>query len=355
MAPRRQKPDTPAPRSVPRLSDVARQVGVSPGLVSRILNEDPRLYVRESTRRRVLDAVQELGYTPNSAARALRQARAGALGLVVYRISNPIYAKVIDGAQAAAAELGYTVLLGNAAGHEQDAGYLSSILRSGRIDGLMLQHGYGGLDVPLDVLLPSVPTVLFNSEGIGDRVGVRLQEEPAIDLLVEHLVGLGHRRIGFIAGDRAGALSRRRENGIRASLVKAGLGLDPACVAGHGWEAEHGLSAMVEMARVQPRPTAIVVANANIALGVLTATRQLGIAVPAELSVCAIHDAWFTEHAFPALTCVELPMRELGREATRALIATLAAGAAETTGADIVVTDPPPRLNLRASTARAWR
>jgi LacI family transcriptional regulator len=345
------KGKTPPPPVVgtPRLSDVAKRVGVSPGLVSRLLNGDPQLTVREETRRRVLEAVEELGYVPNSAARALRQARVGALGLVVYRISNPIYSELIEGAQSAAGDHGYAILLGNSAGAE-DSAYLSTILNSGRIDGLLLQHGYGELDVDLSALPSEVPIVLLNSEGHGRFTGVRLDESRAVDLLVEHLAGLGHRRVAYIAGDRSGALSRRREQAVRERLGAAGVQLPEDYVVGSGWEAEDGIRALGSLAQLSPRPTAVIVANSNVALGVLTAARQLGIAVPSELSVCALHDSWITEHVFPALTCATLPMRDLGVQAVLSLIDALDRKAP---AQSVMVDAGAPRLVVRSSTSRA--
>lgn len=342
------KDKTAAPGAVPRLADVAQKVGVSPGLVSRILNNDPRLYIRDETRERVLAAVHELGYTPNSAARALRQARAGALGLVVHRISNPIYGEIIAGAQRAAAENGFVIMLGNAIGPSGDTRELTSILGSGRIDGFILQHGYGALDVALDQLPSSVPTVLFNSAGQAGFTGVRLQDEAATSMLVAHLAEQGHQRIGFIGGERSGLLSLRREEGFRAGMAEAGLMVREDWVVGNGWEAENGQAAFTSLlSATTDRPTAVVVINANVALGVLTSARKAGIAVPEQMSVCAVHDAWFTEHSVPPLTCVQLPLGELGRRATLKLIDILKNG----TDGDVLVADPAPQLVVRESTA----
>jgi DNA-binding LacI/PurR family transcriptional regulator len=175
---------------------------------------------------------------------------------------------------------------------------------------------------------------------------VRLEDERAAEMLVEHLVSLGHRAIGFIGGDVRSALSQRREAGFSRALKRARLAPCPPQAVALGWEAEHGYRAVRVAAEQGALPSGLVVVNTNVAVGALTALRELGVAVPGSVSVAAVLDTWFARHTSPALTCAELPMRQLGRCAVQTLIDVLDGKNPN----EVVVTEPAPRLIVRGST-----
>ncbi|MFV9426565.1 LacI family DNA-binding transcriptional regulator [Microbacterium sp. S1037] len=351
-----------------RLSDVAARAGVSVSAVSRVLSDAPNTRVSESTRRRIQEAAAELGYRPNFAARALKSARTHVVGLVVPDVTNAVFTELLHGVEDEAYRLGYVVLLARADGLPEGVDIIGRLIGEGRVDGLIVQTGDAMPDSDINRLIAGrMPVVFVNSihpEGAGSVV---LDDERGAAVAVDHLVGLGHRRIALISGLASSDTARRREGGFRAAMERAGLEVGERDVTRLGYEPARGAEALTllwageerageerageerageERAR-EERPTAVVVANVNAAYGALAAARRLGLSVPEDLSVVAIHDAWTAEHTWPPLTTVRMPLREVGATALRAVVENLASGAR----ADVVVTDPAPNLVERASTA----
>jgi LacI family transcriptional regulator len=333
-----------------RIRDVAALANVSQGLVSRLLNNDTTLTVRPETRQAVMDAVRELGYVPNSAAAALRRSRANAIGLVLDRVTNPVFTDIVHGARQAAAEFGCGLLIVDAGEVELDEAFLTEVIKSHRVDGLLLQGGYGPQAKILRRYSAEIPSVIVNSPGNELASGVSLEDERATRLATEHLIGLGHRDIAFITGT-PGAASDTRQHGYEAALRAAGLDVRPELVLPGGWQADAGFRAVGEFFSSPLEVTGFVVASSVAALGALGALNAAGVRVPDDVSVVGIHDPWFAPYLTPALTTVALPLFELGRQSVLQLMAHLEKGKPEET----VISDPPPRLVVRNSTCRTAR
>lgn len=340
-------PTARSPRRPARIRDVAARANVSQGLVSRLLNNDATLTVRPETREAVLEAVRELGYVPNSAAAALRRSRANAIGLALDRVTNPVFTDMVHGAHVAAAEFGCALLLVDAGELETDDAFLTEVINSHRVDGLLYQGGYGKAATALGRYSAEIPSVVVNSPGNDLASGVSLEDAKATRIATEHLIELGHRRIAFIGGS-PGVASDTRQRGFEEALRAAGRESIPDLVMPSGWQAEDGSRAVGEILRRSPNVTAFVVASSAIALGVLGALHAEGKRVPEDVSVVGIHDPWFAPHLTPALTTVALPLFELGRQSVIQLMAHLKSGKP----AETVITDPAPQLVVRRSTAR---
>lgn len=338
-----------APRRAARLSDVAARVGVSPGLVSRLLNGDATLTVRPETREAVLAAVAELDYVPNSSAASLRRSRTDALALVLDRVTNPVFADVVHGAEEAAAEFGYGLLMADAEQVEKDETFLANIIKSRRVDGLLLQGGYGPRAAMLERYSQTIPSVIVNSAGNAAASGVRLEDDAAARVATSHLIELGHRDIVFVAGT-PGPASEARRQGYLEALTAGGVPVRPELQLAAGWQAEDGRRAVAEFLASADAPpaTAFVVATSVAALGALSALAAAGVRVPDDVSVVGIHDPWFAPYLTPALTTVSLPLLELGRRSVQQLVAHLASCKPE----ELVIRDPPPQLVVRGSTRR---
>lgn len=329
------------------LREVAQQAGVSVPIASRVLNEDPEVRVRDETRRRVQRTAKSLGYIPNHLARSLRGSRAGAVGLIMHSLDSPINVSVLEGARTSCAEQGYVTLLADAEELAADHSRLRTFLARGRLDGAILHAGYGEGDQLLEQISDAMPAVLVNSDGGGSVPSVRLDDEAAGALATDHLLDMGHRRIAFVGGTKGSQSSRRRETGYRAAL--AGRRPRPrADVVDAGWSADSGAAATTQLMRRTNLPTALVVANAVTAAGVLSTLRDARIAVPEDISVIAIQDAWFVAHLSVALTTVRLPLFELGSAAASMLLDGIAGGQPTDTFLD----QPAPDLVLRQSTAQ---
>jgi len=349
-ASRRDPPTTVRPRVT--LADVARYVGVSVSVVSRELNGDPALRARPETRRRIHAAAKTLGYAPNHAARSLRMSRAFAIGVIVPELTNAIYDGLIRGIEDAADALGYQVLMGRTERIEPGADFLHRLVGEGRVDGFLVQrrdetdfHDFAHL------IEATAPVVLINSRG-SRRGSVVLDDAAGARVAAEHLLDLGHRDIALIGGDIHSHTGKARERGFLQAINAAGMRRRSAWILHSGYSPEAGRLAVHQLcATGGRRPTGIVVANMNAAMGALLGAREIGLRVPDQLSVVAIHDAWIADYAWPPLTTVRMPQYQLAQEAIRQLHLRLTGVRPQ----DVTITEPPPVLVARESTTRPPR
>lgn len=333
---------------MPTLSEVAARAGVSVSVASRVLTGDPSLRTRPETRDRVLQVAKDLNYNANYAGRALRLARSKALALIVPDVSTPLFADLLAGASDASGEEDYTLLLGRSDRVIEGGDLLRRLVGEGRVDGFVLQRTDDLTDQALEHLVANdARIVLVASRTPRRRGSVILDDVAGARLATEHLLGLGHRRIGLIGGVEDSDIARRREQGYAAALRDAGLRKRDTWIRRLGYAPDVAAGAARSIMEEPKAPTALVVANVNGAIGALTALRQAGRDVPGEVSVVAIHDQWMAANTWPPLTTVKMPYYEVGYRAVRLLIDRLGGAPPE----DIVVSDPPPLLVLRESTA----
>lgn len=327
------------------LSDVATLAQVDRSVVSRVLNRDPRLNVREETRDRVLRAIEQLGYRPDPIARSLRTRRAEAFGLLIPDFSNPVYASIIKGAEAAAARRGCVLMTGSLAGAGYETRQYVDLLARGRVDGMLLAGADATGELIDHLQRLEVPWLLINRRLPGAGRHVTLDDERAAALAVEHLVDLGHRRIAHLAGPPEADTAQRRRAGYERAARTAGLQVrDDLLVAGD-YTSTGGASGMAALMALDPPPTAVFVANVAAAVGALYAARRAGRSVPQDVSVVAVHDLPLAAYLEPPLTTVRMPVEELG---TRAL-ALLASMPPEAGIAEVI--EGPMELVVRGSTA----
>ncbi|WP_378145782.1 LacI family DNA-binding transcriptional regulator [Cnuibacter sp. UC19_7] len=331
------------------LSDVASRAGVSVSAVSRVLTGAAGARVSDATRQRIRDAARELDYRPNHAARALKLARTNVIALVVPDLPNAIVSDLLRGVQDEGHDRGYMVLLARA--ESELEGYaLPRLLGEGRIDGALVQAGDATPPAELrEQIDEGLPVVYVNSNHPDDAGFVDLQDELGAAVATRHLVDLGHERIAFVGGLPSSVTGRRRVAGFREAMADARLPVDEALVTDLGYELTAGRTAVGRILEQRARPSAIVAANINAGFGVLLELRSRGLIVPDDVSVVAIHDAWTADSTWPPLTTVRMPRYELGRAAMAALYERIRGGSVPR----VVVSDPPPELIPRESTAPA--
>jgi len=300
------------------LNDVAMLAGVDRSVVSRVINEDPRLSVRPETRKRVRETIEKLGYRPNVAARSLRTARAYMFGLLIPDFANPVYAEIIKGAERAAGVLGYGLMTASSAGVRLGLEHYLDLLGQGRVDGLLFAGEESGHELA-QLRTSQVPWVLVNRTLAGSQRYVILDDERASELAVNHLLELGHRRIGHLAGPDGADTARRRRAGYLEAMGDAGLEVGPESIVHADYTAAGGVAALDRLLSAPNPPTAVFVANVASAVGVLYALHARGLSVPRDLSVVAVHDMPLASHLVPALTTVRMPLEELGRRALELL------------------------------------
>jgi len=331
----------------PTLHDVARVAEVSHQTVSRVLNDAP--YVSKQARDRVLAAVREVGYRRNDAARALVTRRTGMIGMLLPTSSGVGVTRKAGAIEAAAHAAGYGMLVGSADPDDTSAlaAAADGLARRG-VDGLVVVIAHRQAIALAEELSQRVPSVLLASEVLEDPSALAAPEagraeESGPRLAVEHLVGLGHRRIAHIAGPRGWISAETRVHAYRE--VMAEHGLPDRVVSATDWTARAGHAATLELLHADP-PTAVFAANDQFALGVLHACHERDIRVPHGLSVVGYDDSPDAAYFWPPLTTVAKRAEELGRRAVALLLARLAEPEAHGSAEPVT-----PRLVMRASTA----
>lgn len=338
--------DTSPPRGRrATLRDVAARAGVDASLVSRIINRDPRASAAPPTRQRILDAVRDLDYQPNVAARGLRMARTWTIGVLVPSVTNPMYADVLAGAEARAQELGYGVIFGtHVEGDREDT--FTRLLQAGRVDGLLVASG-----LLRDGFMRRIasgdhgPVVLVNRRVNGLKASVVVDDQAGAALATRHLVDNGHERIAGLFGPPAIDTSRRRRRGYTRTLTDAGL--DPLAIEMPGWDFRNGYEGIHRILDEDPDVSAVFVSTMVMAVGAVRALSEHGRSVPDDVSLVALHDSDLANFLVPPLTTVSLPVREMGGQAVD-LLAGLING--EEPRSVVVVGDPV--LISRQSVAR---
>jgi LacI family transcriptional regulator len=311
-----------------------------------VLNGDPTVSIRAETRERIVVAAKDLNYRPNAFARGLKLARTMTLGLVIPNLAYPVNAAIIRGAERRAAEAGYVMLLADAEEFLQAGEAFRRLLLERRVDGLLIASASTNEDLLRDLSREALPFVLVNRRVSGIGPSVTVDDSRGMELAVEHLVTLGHRRIAHIAGPADADTARRRLSGFRAGMRAAGLRLRSAHVEEAPFDEAGGFAAMGRLLAVRPRPTAVAVWSLAAAIGALAATRRAGVQVPAELSVLAFHDAPIAGFLDPPLTTVKMPLGEMGEASVDCLLRLI-----QNEATDDLIVQTTPELVVRASTA----
>ena len=327
------------------LKDVARLAGYDPSTVSRVLSDAEYGPLRPETRERILWAAKELNYRPNSVARSLRTKRTGAIALLVPDLDNPGFAEVTYGVHEAAQEAGYLVMIGAVDGmvpnlHER-------LVLEGRVDGILA--AYAHLDDPPRQGVDGVPFIALNRQVEWATSGVIVDDQGAARMAIDHLVAVGHRRIGHITGSLRTDTGVRRERGFLRGLTGNGLTLDDRWLVQGDYTEEGAYRAAMQIADLPAgeRPTALLIGNLVTALGMLRAFRERDVRIPDDISVIAFDEHPIAAALAPAMTTIKMPIRQMGAVATRMLIGAIRGE----THAQTVMIDEPSVLIERESVA----
>lgn len=320
--------------------DVATEAGVSVATVSRVLN-DTGYPVRPETRRRVLEAVAKFDFRPNDLARSLLLKSTRTVGLAIPDIANPYYPLISRGVEDVASAHGYTVVLGNT---DRDAAkserYIDTMLQK-QVDGIILAGGGTDFTRASERFARRGTRVVFIGRPGPPWPSVRVPNTDAAAAAIEHLVGLGHRRIAFIGGAPALTSAQDRLEGYRRSVAAHGLDDDERLCARGDFTEAGGYRATAQLLALSRPPTAVFAANDRMAIGALAAAHDAGRRVPDDLSLVGFDDIPMASYLRPALTTVALPGYEMGAAAMRLLLEELA----REPGAD---GGPPPAVALEA-------
>jgi LacI family transcriptional regulator, repressor for deo operon, udp, cdd, tsx, nupC, and nupG len=336
-------------RKPPTIQDVARHANVSAATVSRVLSTPEK--VSEGARQRVFDAVRETGYTMNQAARSLRLRAARTILIALPNIGNPFYSTILQSVVETAATRGYSVLVAARLGEDPNR-WLTDYLVSNRADGLIVFDGSlntsalhniaeEGKPLPLVAAYDELPDPRINSVITDNRA--------AAHRAIKHLTDYGHKRIAHIAGPSRNAAPNERWVGFHEAMAKAGLTVRPEWVMQGEYNMESGIAAADRIVEMTERPTAIFIANDEMAIGFISRLRERGLECPRDMSVIGFDDINVSQHFAPPLTTMRQPRDEIGRLATEALIDIIEGNRGDDRPLHVILKS---QLVVRASTAR---
>jgi LacI family repressor for deo operon, udp, cdd, tsx, nupC, and nupG len=301
------------------IREVARLAGVSVATVSRTLKSPER--VLPETRDRVNAAVEQAGYRPNLMAVQFRSRRTGNLVILVPAIANTFFARVISGAQQAAQAAGYRLLLCDTQGREEVEREFAALVYAHQADGVIQLRASN----PFASLPPGAEALpLVNACEVvkgADYPTISLDSRAAAQAMTEHLIGLGHRRIGIIKGPRSSPLTLDRVAGYEDALRQAGLAVDPSLICHGDFTLSAGYDGAGTMLALAERPSALFCENDEMAIGALKRIKASGLRVPEDISLVGFDDIPFAAYCDPPLTTISQPAETFGRRAVEMLIA----------------------------------
>ncbi len=337
----------------PTQKDVAHRAGVSRSTVSYVLNDQTELKIpiSDETRQRVLKAIAELGYEPDARAQSLRLGHTNIVGVIIPAIQNPFFWQILSGISDGLEEAGYSLYLSH---HPLDLQQEASTIRQLRrqpVDGFILLAAAKYLMPRLaDYLRKAGRPVVEITASKAEFDHVFHSYNSGTYALMEHLLALGHRRIGFVYGVNREVQGFDRLLVYREVLEKAGLSENNRFEAHCGEELEDAYQAAYDLLNRPDRPTALLVINDMLAIAAMRAATDLGLTIPGDLSVASFDDIPFSSYTLPRLTTVSGKAKESGIDAVRLLLKRFAEPdlpqQVTTTGLELVVresTGPSPK------------
>ncbi|MFC3814250.1 LacI family DNA-binding transcriptional regulator [Lysobacter sp. GCM10012299] len=307
----------------PTIKDVAERAEVSLKTVSRVINDEPS--VQASTRARVQRAIDDLGYQPDPSARSLRSAQNYALGLV-YDNPNPYYVIAVqNGVLSVCRETGYGLQIHPCDSSSPNlASELIDLVQHSRLAGLVLAPPMSERnELVTELVAHGIRLVRIVSAAADPQDGsacIYVDDRDAAYEITEHLIQLGHSRIGFLWGGKSHGSSWERYKGYEDALREYGITLDPDLVVEGDYSFDDGFRGARRLFALADRPTAIFGSNDEIAAGVLAAAKSSGMNVPYDLSIAGFEDSPFSKQSWPALTTAKQATQEIARHAAHRLL-----------------------------------
>jgi LacI family transcriptional regulator, galactose operon repressor len=329
--------------------ELAKKAGVSVGTVSNVLAGT--VPVSPERRKRVLEAIRETRYHPNFVARSLKLNRTKILGIVIADITNLFFALLLRGAEDVAIRRGYALLGFNSDDRLEREKYIFGVLRSRRVDGLLLVVAPGPKSRPhiLDMLKLGTPIVCLDRVPTGIKIdSVTVRNVEGTHQCVRHLIELGHRRIGIITGSLSMQTGWERLEGYKAALAEAGIEIAPELIREGDFHSETGYNSAVQLLSGINAPTALFISNNVMAIGALKAITELGLRCPQDVAVATFDDLPVTQLFNPPLTAVSQPAYSIGQVGTELLIDRIESRVTDSSPLEIRL---PTQLVIRGSTS----
>ena len=306
--------------------DIAKEANVSPATVSRVLTGNAK--VRPNTMKKITDVIDKYNFRPNSLARSLLHKQSKTIGFILPDINHAFFSTLVQKSEAHALELGYTVFLGNTNNNsENESKYLYSLVEK-QVDGIIyLGCRINDTDTDKEYaeeikkVMERIPIVFVNGQMTGvDAHIVRTDEESGIDKLVELLINLNHKKIGFLGGMEGISSTDVKKNAFFQAMKSKGLVVNEEWVIGTGFNIESGEEVASQLLYLKERPTAVICANDLVAIGVIKVLTKFGLKVPDDVSVAGFDDIYLAKHFPPGITTVSQNYDQLGQTAINVLV-----------------------------------
>jgi LacI family transcriptional regulator len=333
-------------QKITKISDIAKELGVSGSTVSRALNDNPR--ISKDLIKKVKKTAAKMGYVPNTAAQSLRTGRSNTIGLIVRDISDGWSETVIPFIEKACTEFGYGLLLCNANNDPSKERYYLRVLQQRRIDGVLILtpfYSSGEAYLPFAQNLPLVLMDMFLDNSIVNSVTI--DHEIGAYLSTRHLLELGHCHIAFIVGPLNLSPCARSVIGYKKAMMEFGIEDEAQMIVPtKHTDIKDGYAAMVEILKTSPRPSALATISDLMAIGAMDAAKRNGILIPDDFSIVGYDDIPFSALVTPPLTTILQDKEELSKAAVSLLQKSILKE--NNSPHQIKIT---PRLVLRKSTA----
>jgi DNA-binding LacI/PurR family transcriptional regulator len=306
--------------------DIAKEANVSPATVSRVLTGNAK--VRPQTMRKIVDVIEKYNFRPNSLARSLLHKQSKTIGFILPDINHPFFSTLVQKCEAHALELGYTTFLCNTMNNSaNESKYLQSLVEK-QVDGIIYLGGrINDTDTDQEYaeemkkVMERIPVVFVNGQMAGvDAHMVRTDEESGIEKLVELLVNLKHKKIGFLGGLEGISSTDVKKNTFVKAMKSKGLGVNKDWIFGTGFNIESGEEVAAQLLYLRERPTAVICANDLVAIGVIKVLTKFGLKVPDDVSIVGFDDIYLAQHFPPGITTVSQNYDQLGQTAINVLV-----------------------------------
>lgn len=310
----------------PTLRDVAEAAGVHAATASRALNPATRGLVNADTARRVMKVADQLGYRPNPIARGLKTAKSGTVGIVIPDLTNPLFPPIVRGIEEVLEPAGFSGLIVNTDNDLNRERWQIEHLLSRQVEGLIVATARVQHPLMEQLHREGVVMVMVNRRPDAvDVPSITPDDAAGVEQAVRHLAGLGHTRIAHVAGPANTSTGVSRARAFRAAVHELGLEDDPALVVTtDSWSEEAGAAGLRRLLDAGTEFTAIFAGNDLIALGCYDVFRERGIECPGKMSVVGFNDMPFLDKLQPPLTTIAIPHQEIGAEAARLLLDSIA-------------------------------
>ncbi len=304
--------------------DIAKRAKVSPSTVSRALDDHP--YIRAETKKRIQELAKEMDYVPSTVAKSLAANKTWTIGMVLAAISDPFMGRVVEGMERVAVEAGFNVFISTSQNDRQQEIAAIKMLQKRRVDGIIVIASHLFYQYPQFFGRSKIPIVIINEQKPGETMHfVTVDDVHAAQLAVEHLLALGHCRIGYVGVTNRPKSNQYRLKGYQDALEAAGIASDPALIF-----TSHTIEDHVKIGEASLEPllaagaTAVFCYNDTTAMGLLAACYKRGVSVPGNLSIIGFDDIDMAAYTIPPLTTIRQPRFELGQRAMHMMLDLLA-------------------------------